>query len=56
MPESFSFCCFFEKMFLLKLQVSIEASCVSGFEVAGQAEVRDTFGIEATKHQVRIRS
>jgi hypothetical protein len=33
-------------------QVSVEASCVSGFEIAGQAEVRDTLGIAANTHQV----
>lgn len=34
--------------------LSIEASCVTGFETAAQAEVLDTLGIEATKHQGRV--
>lgn len=33
--------------------VTIEATCITGFEEAAKTEVKERFDIEATKHQVK---
>jgi len=33
--------------------VTLEATCVTGFERAAECEVREKFNIQVTKHQVR---